>query len=618
MLFALLLLFHPPSASGSSLKSSNAGLAVSSTASFAQDQDDVQGLSALHQVEKDILDGTWDPPHGPGPTSMRICTSEPVWTQAQCNFLGCCTFANGKCVGSESAQCPTFRIFQTLASSNDICERGSWSKDECAWMGCCTYKGGKCKSNHGSSACLSELTLPGNLVHGIEGCEEDNLTTTPKPGTRPVSQPTSDRATIAKVAAEAVSRVCGANLSSVELNEIAQAAIDVVDSINSSNETEPCDLNVSNKSSCPPRNEWLGTNGLTAEYFYWKDNSSLPKGCLSNYEDLGKHVPDVCCTISALSSSSGLLDFRKNGKGDPYQCAPNPAQPGAYERAFLGCLDGTPAFSEACVPKGLAMGKGYPMNETSAHASYLNGSPEECSCGNHGNCSPAVHYRGTGCIVALDYYKLEIHLGRHIIDPTVTFVKLSGSCECGKNGTTTSTSPSGETGTTTSTSPIGESGATITPTSTSPSGESGMTTTTTSTSPSGENGTTASTSPPPSSTILYSKNGTKGAPPTPCPTRTSTTVTTTDIPEVPLVKTSLKVKPAPCLSPVKPSVNHSDKLKTTTASPVNTTTASPVNTTVSEVYVENSRILANYSADKGIPFLRQNISDLVQTAARLR
>jgi len=120
-------------------------------------------------------------PYTNGPSASRLCSSKPVYTEAQCNFIGCCTFQEGSCVGDEKEECPTFQIFQTLASGVDICARG-WGKDECEWMGCCTFSAGECKSAVGLSACLSNI--PRNLLSGVPDYCEGN-TSTPLNATTP-------------------------------------------------------------------------------------------------------------------------------------------------------------------------------------------------------------------------------------------------------------------------------------------------------------------------------------------------------------------------------------------------------------------------------------------------
>jgi len=173
---------------------------------------------------------------------------------------------------------------------------------------------------------------------------------------------------------------------------------------------------------------------LTAQYFNYASNLELPQEC--NYyglSDLGRVVPDSCC--SASQANGPVLDFRKDGQGAPYSCAPlalgakSGAKSGPYVRQFIGCVNGTPTFGETCLPAGTALGTTYPMtNQTLIANSYANtATARECGCGANGQF-PAI-YNQTGCLVAVTGFMLKpAEDVTASTDRTATFVKLAGSC----------------------------------------------------------------------------------------------------------------------------------------------------------------------------------------------
>eukprot|EP00440_Ansanella_granifera_P013825 gb/GFBE01015022.1/.p1 GENE.gb/GFBE01015022.1/~~gb/GFBE01015022.1/.p1 ORF type:complete len:206 (+),score=37.34 gb/GFBE01015022.1/:1-618(+) len=143
-------------------------------------------------------------------------------------------------------------------------------------------------------------------------------------------------------------------------------------------------------------------------------------------EDLAKKVPDKCCDVKAWPVESKFSSTPPDPRTNPfnkqdkkkYACYVRerlPA-PGTYIRNAFACERGQLKLSEGCRPTGTSMGKGYPMNASTAEQNQeLNGDSRTC------NCDPPG-YAGAGCFVALSSFIAGVGP-----DPTANFVKLAGS-----------------------------------------------------------------------------------------------------------------------------------------------------------------------------------------------
>jgi len=169
--------------------------------------------------------------------------------------------------------------------------------------------------------------------------------------------------------------------------------------------------------------------GSFLQYYRTADHNllaeNMPQCNFFSAEDIGKVVPDACCDPSAWPASVPLItqgpDTRLHIGGDTtdrcYARERVPA-PGTYVRNFFGCYQGEITAYEECVPDGLGLGKGYPMNESIAVKSGVDGDPESCNCG--------TPYVGQGCFVAASGFSAGISP-----DPTANFLKVSGNCDEG-------------------------------------------------------------------------------------------------------------------------------------------------------------------------------------------
>merc|ERR550532_1330623 len=169
--------------------------------------------------------------------------------------------------------------------------------------------------------------------------------------------------------------------------------------------------------------------GSFLQYYRTADHNllaeNMPECNFFSAEDVGKIVPDACCDPSAWPGSVPLItqgpDTRLHIGGDTtdrcYARERVPA-PGTYVRNFFGCYQGEITAYEECVPDGLGLGKGYPMNESIAVKSGVDGDPESCNCG--------TPYVGQGCFVAASGFSAGISP-----DPTANFLKVSGNCDEG-------------------------------------------------------------------------------------------------------------------------------------------------------------------------------------------
>jgi len=118
-------------------------------------------------------------------------------------------------------------------------------------------------------------------------------------------------------------------------------------------------------------------------------------------EDLGKKVPDKCCDLAKWPAGSGASQTPPSSRAkdtDPrkwacYVLQRVPPNDDTYTRNYLGCEAGVLVAAEGCAPTGTAMGNGYPMNETFAAASWIDGTFDSCNCE-----EPAM--KGNGCYVA--------------------------------------------------------------------------------------------------------------------------------------------------------------------------------------------------------------------------
>jgi len=167
---------------------------------------------------------------------------------------------------------------------------------------------------------------------------------------------------------------------------------------------------------------------LSVQYFNYKNTTDLTKvSDQCNYyelKDLGRVVPDICCSASDFATANPPLQFSKDD--GLYNCAAAPTDPSntsqPWVRNFLGCVDDHPQFGEICVPPGAMLGVSYPMsNKTLVDQSYTNtANAKGCNCG-AGRFSTI--YNTTGCVVAVTSYMLGI-----TSDKTATFAKISGKC----------------------------------------------------------------------------------------------------------------------------------------------------------------------------------------------
>ncbi len=133
--------------------------------------------------------------------------------------------------------------------------------------------------------------------------------------------------------------------------------------------------------------------------------ANMPDCNFYEEEDLYKKVPDKCCNPSAWPAGSGVSLGEKDDRtteeedGKEYSCYARervPA-PGEYIRSYLGCEDGKLKYAEECAPAGTSFGHGYPMNESVAKASFVDGDSHSCGCAQPG-------YTGEGCYVAFTGY----------------------------------------------------------------------------------------------------------------------------------------------------------------------------------------------------------------------
>eukprot|EP00931_Biecheleriopsis_adriatica_P093998 TRINITY_DN676_c1_g7_i1.p1 TRINITY_DN676_c1_g7~~TRINITY_DN676_c1_g7_i1.p1 ORF type:complete len:220 (+),score=25.37 TRINITY_DN676_c1_g7_i1:111-770(+) len=140
--------------------------------------------------------------------------------------------------------------------------------------------------------------------------------------------------------------------------------------------------------------------------------------------DYGMKVDDKCCDLSSwpegVASLTSPASRTKPGNGFKtwtcYVQDRGPPHQGEYVRNFLGCVDGKLEAAEACVPAGVTMGDGYPMNKTLAMSSFEDGTPTSCGCGQ-------IALVGEGCFVSLTGYMVL-----NAPDPMASFVKISGNC----------------------------------------------------------------------------------------------------------------------------------------------------------------------------------------------
>jgi len=110
-----------------------------------------------------------------GPSAHSICSSTPAYSRAQCEFIGCCTWTDGKCEGDEHELCPTFQIFETLVSGEGICDR-NWKQEDCLSFGCCSFINGLCASAVGAFSCLDGPLLRDLLPVRDAECGQQNAT----------------------------------------------------------------------------------------------------------------------------------------------------------------------------------------------------------------------------------------------------------------------------------------------------------------------------------------------------------------------------------------------------------------------------------------------------------
>mmetsp|Transcript_104472 Transcript_104472/g.185838 ORF Transcript_104472/g.185838 Transcript_104472/m.185838 type:complete len:472 (+) Transcript_104472:68-1483(+) len=103
--------------------------------------------------------------------AKTVCLSQPAFSRAQCDFLGCCKW-DGECLPkSEDTQCPALAVWMSVAAGTEVCER-TWSKNDCESMGCCKFEEQQCKSAVGSKACQAG-PLPPNLQVNLQVMRAD-------------------------------------------------------------------------------------------------------------------------------------------------------------------------------------------------------------------------------------------------------------------------------------------------------------------------------------------------------------------------------------------------------------------------------------------------------------
>lgn len=181
--------------------------------------------------------------------------------------------------------------------------------------------------------------------------------------------------------------------------------------------------------------DWFGKPTEPAvQYLRVPDHDTLDQVPDCNFykaEDLGRRVSDSCCDLSAwpaeLNAAQTPPEARTkpgDDSGKAYKCwvvrrvPPNNA---TFTRNYFGCVDGIITAWEGCAPAGTSMGHGYPMDEATAQAESLDGTPESCGC--TADEPPAV-YRGPGCFVA--FTSSIAGVGN---DRTANFVKVTGTCD---------------------------------------------------------------------------------------------------------------------------------------------------------------------------------------------
>merc|ERR1719330_1326919 len=145
-------------------------------------------------------------------------------------------------------------------------------------------------------------------------------------------------------------------------------------------------------------------------------------------EDLGKKVPDACCSIAAWPASVGFStggpDARTivgdtSGKQPRCYARERVPAPGTFVRNFFGCYEGNLMAAEGCAPMGTSMGHGYPLpSADSAIENSVDGDPVSC------NCDKPWYNQGPGCYVALSCFIAGVSP-----DPTANFLQVSGSCD---------------------------------------------------------------------------------------------------------------------------------------------------------------------------------------------
>merc|ERR1719512_217791 len=145
-------------------------------------------------------------------------------------------------------------------------------------------------------------------------------------------------------------------------------------------------------------------------------------------EDLGKKVPDECCSIAAWPASVGFStggpDARTivgdtSGKQPRCYARERVPAPGTFVRNFFGCYEGNLMAAEGCAPIGTSMGHGYPLpSADSAIENSVDGDPVSC------NCDKPWYNQGPGCYVALSGFIAGVSP-----DPTANFLQVSGTCD---------------------------------------------------------------------------------------------------------------------------------------------------------------------------------------------